>query len=195
MDVRQIIDAIHGPGKDGKKKTAIGLVYEMWGEDGSEELNDRLIMSKPIVNVSRFPAENNDIFYCFEFEFRSNKDEDYKKLWLFLERFAKDSFNVKEEDTKVPGLTISIVPDAFRGEYFVLASIPLVDLIEKIEHAGQKPASIRLYFEETNVQFLQNDPDTFNTRILQEEILRERERGNFSEAADETEVNADQVEE
>lgn len=182
MDVKQILDAIVGTNKEGKKKTTIGLVYEMWNEDGSDELNDQLIISKPIINVSRF-TENNEIYYCFEFNFKSNRDEDYKKMWFFLDRFARDSFEVKEEDTKVPGLTMTIIPDEFKGEYFVLASIPLVELIEKTEHAGFKNASISMYFEESTVKFLQNDPDTYNASILQQEIIREYEQEQILEEA------------
>lgn len=181
MDIKQILDAVHGPNAEGKKKTKFGLFHEIWGEDGSVEAVDELYISKPIINVSRLPGQDNDIYYCFEFVFRSNKDEDFKQMWRFLDRFANDSIQVEDEATKVPGLTLSIFPDEFNGEYFILAEIPLVDMIEKMELAGVKFASIRLYFEESCVQFLQNDEETFNAKALRDEILREMESESVEE--------------
>lgn len=178
MEVKQILDAVNGPNEQGKKKTKIGLFYDLLGEDGSTEEISKLYISKPIVNVSRLPDDNNNIYYCFEFVFRSHKDEDYKQMWRFLDKYATDSLSVKEEDTKVPGLAISIIPDALGGEYFILAEIPLVDMIEKTEVAGAQLASIRLYFMENSVQFLQNDPETYNLKSLYDEVARDFENEN-----------------
>ncbi len=180
MDVKEILDAINGPNEQGRKKTKFGLFHEIWDENGAVEEVNHLYVSKPIINVSRFSGESNQLYYGFEFVFNSNGDEDYKKMWFFLDRFASDSLKVKEEDTEVPGLTLCIFPDAFKGEYFVLASVPLIGMIEKKEIAGFKTASINLCFEESCVQFLQNDADTFNTKALQEEIIREYEETSVS---------------
>ena len=177
MEIKQILDAVHGPNADGRKKTRFGLFYEMNDIDGNVEEVEHLFISKPIINVSRVTKNDYELVYCFEFVFRSYKDEDYKQMWRFLDHYASDSLDqVKEDSTKIPVLTLSIFPDALEGEYFILASLPLLEMIEKTEHAGIKTSSIRLYFEEECVQFLQNDPDSFNIQALRDEIVREQEK-------------------
>lgn len=175
----ELLECINS-GKDQRKANcSVGFFiseYSCGAEDSAQSGRDvdNFIVRKPIVSISSF-LESNELFYDVRFQFRSFNDADYKQMWKLICRFAEktkreaECLNAGEVLDKVTALAVSIVPEIYRGKYFLLVNMPFSELISRSENAFDGTAEISLICDEESLGALMADDDVIDRRYIEAE--------------------------
>lgn len=189
MDCMEIINAVVGANDQGRCKTTLGFIVEKANDESEDSLLDEFFVEKPIVQISDFIGDDKNEYFCFEFVYKSRRDEDLKQQWSFAERYVARLSNTEQATVDLPVLTVSMIPKSMRGKYSILAKAILPDSIIKIEYAGDNVCSIRMLALKENVLFLEHDDDVIDSQSIEAEVIREID----DELAEEFGTNEDNV--
>lgn len=177
MSFKELLEHINNEHTDGRANCSIGLFVVEHSDETQKEI-ENFIVKKPIVSISSF-AENNEWYYNVGFYFKSYNDADYKQMWKFLCRFVDKTKNeaLRIEDgevlEKITVLSISIIPDKFKGKYFVNVHMPFAETISRSEDAYDGTANISLICSEESLQALLSDDDIIDPRSIELEVESE----------------------
>lgn len=172
MEYTDIIDAVVGPDDYGKCKTTFALFVEEWPSLEEKPALDEFFCEKPIIDITEY-NDGEDDFYCFEFIYKSRRDEDLTQQWNFLNKFVKLFANVPEDAEAIPVLVLNLMPTSLNGKYSIFARPALPDSITWIQYAGEDSCSIKMACLKQNVFFLEHDDDLIDRRAIEVEAMRE----------------------
>lgn len=173
MTADEIIRAVVGPDQQGRCKTTIGFFVENWFSDGSENLLDEHYVQKPIVQISEFSDSENREYYCFDFIYKSKRDEDLKRQWRFLENFISKCLGNSEKTNPQTVLNVSIVPMEYNGKYSLFAKLGIPNSIVYTERAIDQACTIKIVFLKEDVCVWSHDEDLINQQQIVNEVTME----------------------
>ena len=179
---KELLDHINSAAKERKANCFVGFFVTEYKRTESPEAEvgpgnevDSFHVKKPVIEISSFTMDN-DLFYEVNFHFKSYNDSDYKQLWKFLCRYAE---KVKRESEELEAgaqldkaaiLSISIVPEKFRGKYFVYINMPFIDMATCSENAYDKTAKISFICAEESLSGAIADDDVIDPRSIAREV-------------------------
>lgn len=177
---KELLDVINSASESNKANCTIGLFANEYmdapeGENGGIREIDSLIFKKPVVAITS-ALEDNEIYYTVQFSFCSCNDSDYKQMWKFLCRHAErakreaDLLAADKKLDKVIALTLSILPDEYRGKYFVYVNMPFWEGISCTESAFDKSAVISLICNDESLMAMESDDDMVDQRSIEREV-------------------------
>lgn len=179
----ELLECINAGEEQGKANCAVGFFISEYAKGADETADvvrdiDNFIVKKPVVSISSF-LEDNQIYYDVRFRFRSCHDADYKQMWKLICKFAEKARREAEFMSggavldKVTALAVSIVPDVYKGKYFVFINMPFTELISRNENAFDGSAEICLICDEESLGGLMADDDVIDRRYIEAEVEAE----------------------
>lgn len=177
ISFKDLLDHINKERNGSKTNCSVGLFVNDYYEDTSKEI-ENLIVKKPVVGISSF-TEDNEVYYNINFQFKSYNDADYKQMWKFICKFVDKAKNesacLERGDTleKIAGLTVTIVPEKYKGKYFVNIHLPYPETFSRTENAFDTSANISFICNDEGFQVLQSDDDVINPRSIEREVEQE----------------------
>lgn len=174
---KELLAHINSAADDGKANSVFGLFVSEYYDETVKEV-DSLSLKKPIINISSF-IEENEVYYNVEFCFKSYEDADFKQMWKFICKYmdkARVERRLLEEDAKlekISVLSISILPELYKGKYFVYVNMPLLDTISCTMNAFDKTATISMLCADESLDALESDDDMIDRRSIEREVEQE----------------------
>lgn len=180
---KELLKLINKGAEYGKPNCSIGLFISEYHDDKVKE-HDNFVVKKPVVNISTF-LEDNELYYNVEFCFKSYEDVDYKQMWKYLCKYTdlmkreRESLEAGKELDKLLVLSVSILPEIYKGKYSIYINMPLLETISCSINAFDKSAVISFVCTEEGFGALKSDDDIIDRhsieREAEQEILAEME--------------------
>ena len=176
---RTILDHINKSMEDNRANCSIGFFITDNYVDRSVDV-ENIVVKKPLITISSF-IEDNNLYYNINLRFKSLNDADYKQIWKFICRFVNKAkhegqrLQAGEDLEKVSSLSVSIVPELYKGKYFALADMPFPEMFTRFENAYDGIAEISFVCEEANFGILSADDDIIDRRSIEQEVMEELE--------------------
>lgn len=179
MDKYDIIEAACGATDNGRCKSTLAFFVEelFVGEGPSNEDSeplDEFFVEKPIVKMYEETSEGQE-YYCFDFVYRSARDEDLKLHWRFLDNYVKMYSETSDESERVPVLIATVVPISLNGEFTIFAKVAIPESIVRVQYAGENECTVKMMFVKDNVFFMQFDEEIVDKKRIEADMRREFE--------------------
>lgn len=174
---KDLIAHINSAAEDFKANCSLGLFVSDYYDETVKEV-DNFVVKKPVVNISSF-AEENEIYYNVSFCFKSYDDVDFKQMWKFICKYTDKARSEREllqdgkELEKLSVLSISILPDLYKGKYSVYINMPLYETMSCSINAYDKSAVISVICDEESFGALASDEDIIDRRSIEREVEQE----------------------
>ena len=168
MEIEKIFEAILTPAEDGTSATIVSLSHQVFDE-GSNSLSTQKEHSvlNPIVNIDKLGELTR-----IELVFEHAGDSDLRIFWQIIKDCEDRGSCLYDEadgsDYDVIGL--SLIPEAFNGQYFVSAAMPL-DVSLKATEPSQPASVLCLIFNSEDVVFCATDD--IDIAAIESEVERE----------------------
>lgn len=180
---KELVDHINSSVVERKANCSVGFfVTEYKKTDDSEpdpgKEVDSFNVKKPAINISSF-IHDNEIYFEVSFYFNSYNDSDYKQMWKFLCRHADkvkreaERAEAGDELDRASILSVSIVPEKFRGKYFVYINMPFIDTVSCTENAYDKSVKVSFFCPEEGLSGAVADDDIIDRRSIERQAERE----------------------
>lgn len=174
---KELLAHINSAADDLKANCSIGLFVSDYYDETVKEV-DSFVVKKPIINISSF-LDENELFYTIQFCFKSYDDVDFKQMWKFICKYTekakseREYLNSGKELEKISVLSISILPDMYKGKYSVYANMPLLETISCTTNAFDKSAVISVICTDEGFNALAADEDIIDRRSIEREVENE----------------------
>lgn len=178
----EIIETASGEDDMGFNKSAAGLFFEIVGPDGQvKEKVDEVDVDKPIINIHK-----NLKRVFVDLIFSSKLDTDFNMMNdLMLKAFQADK-SVKEDGSEIPLVSLSIIPHAYDGKYYILCTDPMFWALTSQSPRGDID-TLRMVFDEEDVYFIQVSDEALNQMHddIEAEVAAEQREADFYAQKDE----------
>lgn len=174
---KDVLDCINKEHPIGKANCSIGLFLNEHYEETSKEV-DSFVVTKPVVSISTL-TEDNEVYYNISFLFQSYNDADYKQMWKFVCNYAgkakNETLRLENGETldKMYVLSLSIIPEKYKGKYFVYIQMPYAETFSRSENAFDLSASISFICHDKSFQIMSADDDVIDPLSIEREVEQE----------------------
>lgn len=170
-----LIQAISGVDAHGAGKCTVTIQPQRCNADGNVVNTDVEYMTdKPIIQMFKQAGG----FVLVDFVFESIEDIDLKRMYEYLRDFFDSTNSIREEDNEFPVLAISIVPEAFAGEYWTMGLNPVFYTLAPDDMKGE-PKILRLLF--SSDEDSETLPNFFFMKSDETELAKMREEDDLDE--------------
>lgn len=176
ITANEIIEEASGQDDMGFNKSAAGLFFEIMDPEGKvKESVEEVDVDKPVINIHK-----NLRRVFVDLVFPSKLDVDFNMMNdLMLKAFKADR-SVKEDGTDIPLVSLSIIPHAYDGKYYVLCTDPVFWSLTAQSPRGDID-TLRMVFDEEDVYFITVSDDVLDQMHddIQSEIDAEERQADF----------------
>lgn len=168
-----LIQAISGADEHGAGKCTISIQPQRCDADGNLVNTDsEFETDKPIVQMFKQVGG----FVLVDFVFDSVHDVELQRMFGYFRDFFDSTNSIRDEDQEFPVLVVSIIPNAFAGEYWTMGINPIFYTLAPDDTLGE-PKILRVLFasdedvdEIPNFLFMKSD-DAELAKIREEDGL------------------------
>ena len=171
---KELLAHINSAAENQKANCVFGLFVSEYYDENVKELKN-LTIKKPIINISSF-IEENEVYYNVEFRFKSYNDADFKQMWKFICNYCETAQHERflagngEKLDKVTLLSLSILPDLYKGKYYIYINMPLLETISCTTNAFDKTTVISILCTDESLNALVADEDVIDRRSIEREV-------------------------
>lgn len=145
MTYKELIQEASGKDEMGFPKSGIGLFYEKWKEDGTSKTIQEVISETPVVEIFQ-----SELYTQVDLMFSSIESVDLRMAWDLLETYSSPENSYSDDDTEFPAIVLSIAPKKFDGDYYFLATQPIMYTLQPENVKKNEPTVIRIIFDNQN---------------------------------------------
>lgn len=167
IDISSIIKSMKGFDENHLSNTSLAITFEKWSteEDAQRQIAQA---STKKANVS---IERHGAYIQCQLEFSTHVDKDLNQIYHILEMFGQECEKMNENDTEVPMIIFSFLPELSNGEYYVTAINPIFWNIQPSSPSSINNNILRIQFLEEQFAFYKTDAIDMNG--IQNDVERE----------------------